>query len=47
MSTVASVVSLVVSQVYHTGRPPLFAARLPWCSALRRFISDSWYTCYL
>jgi len=28
-STVASVVNLVRSQVYHTERPPLFAARLP------------------
>jgi len=29
MSTVASVVNLFRSQVYHTERPPLFAARLP------------------
>jgi len=29
-SIVASVVNLVRSQVYHTERPPLFAARLPW-----------------
>jgi len=28
-STVASVVNLIRSQVYHTERPPLFAARLP------------------
>ena len=28
MSTVASVVNLAPSQVYHTERPPLFAARL-------------------
>jgi len=28
-STVSSVVNLVRSQVYHTERPPLFAARLP------------------
>ena len=43
-STVASVVNLIRSQVYHTERPPLFAARLPWCSASRGFISDSRYT---
>ena len=41
-STVASVVNLVRSQVYHSERPPLFAARLPWCSASRGFVSDSW-----
>jgi len=28
-STVTIVVSLVLSHVYHTERPPLFAARLP------------------
>jgi len=28
-STVASVVNLVLSQIYHTEHPPLFAARLP------------------
>jgi len=28
-STVASVVNLLRSQVYHTERPPLFAARFP------------------
>jgi len=33
MSTIASIVNLVRSQVYHTERLPLFAARLPWCSA--------------
>jgi len=39
-----SVVNLVQSQVYHTERPPyLFAARSPWCSASRGFVSDSWY----
>jgi len=38
-----SVVNLVRSQVYHTERPPdLFAARSPWCSASRRFVSNSW-----
>jgi len=37
-----SVVNLVGSQVYHTERPLyLFAACLPWCSASRRFVSDS------
>ena len=40
-STVASVVILVRSQVYRTKRPPLFAARLPQCSALRGSVSDS------
>jgi len=45
MSTVASVVNLVRSQVYHSERPPLFAAGLLWCSASRGFVSDStWYT---
>jgi len=28
-STVASAINLVWSQVYHTERPPLFAARMP------------------
>ena len=42
-STVASIINLVQSQVYHTERPPLFAARLPWCSASRGFVSDCWY----
>ena len=42
-STVASVVNLVRSQVYHTQRPTSFAVRLPWCSASRGFASDSWY----
>jgi len=28
-STVASVVNLVRSQIYHSERPPLFAAHLP------------------
>jgi len=31
------------SRAYHTERPPyLFAARSPWCSASRGFVSDSW-----
>jgi len=39
-----SVVNLVRSQVYHAKRPPyLFAARSPWCSASRGFVSDSWF----
>jgi len=42
-STVASVVNLVRSHVYHSERPPLFAACLPWCSASCGFVSDSWY----
>jgi len=42
-SIVASVVNLVQSQVYDTERPPLFAACLPWYSASRGFVSDSWY----
>jgi len=38
-----SVVNLARSQVYHTERPPyLFGACLPWCSASRGFVSDSW-----
>jgi len=37
-STVVSFVNLVWSQVYHTERPPLFAARLPRCSASRGFV---------
>jgi len=41
MSTVTNVVNLVWSQVYHTERPPLFAARLLWCNAPRGVISDS------
>jgi len=41
--TVASIVNLVWSQVYHSERPPLFAAYLPWCITSRGFISDSWY----
>jgi len=45
-STVASFINLVQSQVYHTERPPLFAARLPWCSESCEFISDSWYLLY-
>jgi len=28
-------------QVYHTEHPPLFAARLPRCSALCELISNS------
>ena len=41
MSTVASTVNLVWSQVYHSERPPhLFAARLQWCSASHRFINE-------
>ena len=36
-------VNLVRSKVYHVERPPyLFAARSPWCSASRGFVSDSW-----
>jgi len=42
-STVASIVNLFRSQIYYTERPPLFAARLPWRSALRGFVSNSWY----
>jgi len=42
--TAASVVNLVRSQVYYTEHPLyLFAARLPWYSASRGFVSDSWY----
>jgi len=43
-ATVASVINLVRSQAYadHTERPPLCAARLPWCSASRGIVSDSW-----
>ena len=39
-----SVVNLAWSQIYHTERPPyVFAAScVLWCSALRRFVSDSW-----
>jgi len=38
-----SAVKLVQSQVYHTERPSyLFAARMPWCSASRGFVSNSW-----
>jgi len=29
VNVIASVANLVLSQVYHTERPPLFAARLP------------------
>ena len=33
-----------LSQVYHTEHPCYsFAARLPWCSTSRWFVSDSWY----
>jgi len=35
-STVASVVNLVRSQVYHTERPPLFVARLPLIQRVAR-----------
>jgi len=42
-STTTSIVNLVLSQVYHTEHPPLFAASLPWCSTLRGFVSDNWY----
>jgi len=38
-----SVVNLAWLQVYHTERPPyLFAARLPWCSMSRGFVTNSW-----
>jgi len=38
-----SVINLVRSQVYHTERPlSSFAARSPWCSASRGFVSNSW-----
>ena len=40
-----SIVNLVRSQVCHTGHPSyLFAARSSWCSALRGFVCDSWWT---
>jgi len=46
-STVASVVNLVRSQVNHTERPPLFAARFTFAVmqhvTSRGFVSDSWY----
>jgi len=44
-STIASVVNLVRSYIYHTERPPLFAAHLPWVSALCGIVSDGWYLC--
>jgi len=31
------------ARVYPIERPPLFAARLPWCCASRGFVRDSWY----
>jgi len=37
-STIASVVNLVRSQIYHTERPPLFAARLICHDAARRVV---------
>jgi len=37
--------SVVPMYFYHSERPPLSAARLPWCSASRGLVSDSWYTC--
>jgi len=38
-----SVVDLARSQVYHTEGPRyLFAARSPWCSVSRGFVSDRW-----
>ena len=38
-----NILNLARLSVYHTERPPcLFAARLPWCSASRGFVSDSW-----
>ena len=43
MSTVASVVNLVRSQVYHNEHWPLFAACLLRCSVSRGFVSDSRY----
>jgi len=42
-STVTSTVNLVRLQVYHTERPPVFAAHLPWYSASCTFVSDSGY----
>jgi len=42
-SAITSIVNLVQSQVCHTEHPPLFAARLPWCSVLHGFVSDGWY----
>jgi len=47
-STVASIVSLVRWHVYHTERPPLFAARLPRCSTWRGFVTSATAdACYL
>jgi len=34
-------------RVVCTERPPLFAARLQWCSASRGFLRGSWYLCYM
>jgi len=42
-STIASIIIRVQWQVYDTERPPLFAARLQWCSTSCGFVSDSWY----
>jgi len=42
MSTVASIVNLVQSQVYHTECPPLLASSLPRCSTLHGFVSNRW-----
>jgi len=39
-----SIVNLIRWQVYYTECPPyLFVARSPWCSALHRFVSNSWF----
>ena len=43
MSTISSAANLVRSQFYDTERPLLFATRLPWWSASRGFVSNSWY----
>jgi len=40
LKTVASVVNLVLSKVYHTESPPLFVACLLRCSASCGFVSD-------
>jgi len=46
-STVASVVNLVRSQVYHTERPPLFTARLPRDAARRAGSSSTADACFV
>jgi len=43
-----SIINLAWSQVYHTERPSyVFAARSPWCSTSRGFVSDRWSLLYL